>query len=77
MGQGAVRSRMDLRICFRVREPRGVDPVLVQGMLRAGWDAHNFNTPGKLLVSAPGHDRPKRARAYLLSDEVVAATAAH
>ena len=77
MGQGAVRSQMDLRICFRVREPRDVELVLGQGMLRAGWDAHNLNAPGKFLVSAPGYDRPKRARAYLLSDEVVAATAAH
>lgn len=76
MGQGAVRSQMDLRICFRVREPRDVDLVLGQGMLRAGWDAQNLNAPGKFLVSAPGHDRPKRARAYLLSDEVVAARAA-
>jgi len=77
MGQGAVRSQMDLRICFRVREPRDVDLVLGQGMLRAGWDAHNLNAPGKFLVSAPGHDRPKRARAYLLTDEVVIGTAAH
>ena len=77
MGQGAVRSQMDLRICFRVREPRDVDLVLGQGMLRAGWDAHNLNAPGKFLVSAPGHDRPKRARAYLLTDQVVAETAAH
>jgi hypothetical protein len=76
MGQGAVRSQMDLRICFRVREPRDVDLVLGQGMLRAGWDAHNLNAPGKFLVSAPGHDRPKRARGYLLTDQVVAETAA-
>jgi S-DNA-T family DNA segregation ATPase FtsK/SpoIIIE len=76
MGQGAVRSQMDLRICFRVREPRDVDLILGQGMLRAGWDAHNLNAPGKFLVSAPGHDSPKRARAYLLTDEVVAGTAA-
>jgi hypothetical protein len=53
------------------------DLVLGQGMLRAGWDAHTLNAPGKFLVSAPGHDKPKRARAYLLTDEVVAATAAH
>ena len=72
MGAGAVRSQMDLRICFRVREPRDVDLILGQGMLKAGWDAHNLNAPGKFLVSAPGHDRPKRARAYLLTDEVVA-----
>ena len=77
MGAGAVRSQMDLRICFRVREPRDVDLILGQGMLKAGWDAHNLNAPGKFLVSAPGLDRPKRARAYLLTDEVVAYTAAH
>jgi DNA-binding transcriptional ArsR family regulator len=76
MGQGAVRSQMDLRICFRVREPRDVDLVLGQGMLRAGWDAHNLNAPGKFLVSAPGNDRPKRARAYLLTDQIVTETAA-
>jgi hypothetical protein len=72
--------QMDLRIWFRVREPRDVDLVLGQGMLRAcqrlAGDAHNLNAPGKFLVSAPGHDRPKRARAYQLTDEVVAATAA-
>ena len=76
MGQGAVRSQMDLRICFRVRERKDVDLVLGQGMLRAGWDAHNLNAPGKFLVSAPEHDTPKRARAYLLTDQVVADTAA-
>ena len=77
MGQGAVRSQMDLRICFRVREPRDVDLVLGQGMLRAGWDAHNLNAPGKFLISAPGHDKPRRARAYLLTDQAVAETAQH
>jgi hypothetical protein len=76
MGQGAVRSQMDLRICFRIRERKDVDLVLGQGMLRAGWDAHNLNAPGKFLVSAPEHDTPKRARAYLLTDQVVADTAA-
>ena len=76
MGQGAVRSQMDLRICFRVRERKDVNLVLGQGMLRAGWDAHNLNAPGKFLVSAPEHDTPKRARAYLLTDQVVADTAA-
>jgi hypothetical protein len=77
MGAGAVRSQMDLRICFRVREPRDVDLILGQGMLKAGWDAHNLNAPGKFLISAPGHDRPTRARAYLVTDEMVTDTAAH
>ena len=76
MGQGAVRSQMDMRICFRVREPRDVDLVLGQGMLNAGWNAHKLNAPGKFLISAPEHDIPRRARAYLLTDEAVADTAA-
>jgi hypothetical protein len=75
MGQGAVRSQMDLRICFRVREQRDVDLVLGQGMLNAGWNAHKLNAPGKFLVSAPEHDIPRRARAYLVTDEMVARTA--
>jgi FtsK/SpoIIIE family len=76
MGQGVVRSQMDLRICFRVRERKDIDLILGQGMLRAGWDAHNLNAPGKFLISAPEHDTPKRARAYLLTDQVVKITAA-
>ena len=76
MGQGAVRSQMDLRICFRVREQRDVDLILGQGMLTAGWNAHKLNAPGKFLVSAPEHDIPRRARAYLVTDEMVAVTAA-
>jgi S-DNA-T family DNA segregation ATPase FtsK/SpoIIIE len=67
---------MDIRICFRVRERRDVDLILGQGMLAAGWNAHKLNAPGKFLVSAPGHDTPKPARAYLLTDETVAETAA-
>ena len=75
MGQGAVRSQMDIRICFRVRERKDVDLILGQGMLTAGWHAHTLNAPGKFLISAPEHDTPRRARAYLLTDETVSATA--
>jgi hypothetical protein len=32
--------------------------------------------PGLDLLPAPGHDTPKRARAYLLTDQVVTETAA-
>ena len=77
MGQGAVRSQMDTRICFRVRERKDVDLVLGQGMLSAGWHAHTLNAPGKFLVSAPEHATPKRARAYLVTDDDVARTVAH
>jgi FtsK/SpoIIIE family len=73
MGQGALRSQMDLRICFRVRERKDIDLILGQGMLSAGWQAHTLNAPGKFLISAPEHDIPRRARAYLLTDEAVSA----
>ena len=75
MGQGALRSQMDVRICFRVRERQDVDLILGQGMLAAGWHAHKLNAPGKFLISAPEHDTPRRARAYLLTDDAVSATA--
>ena len=75
MGHGAVRSQMDVRICFRVRERKDVDLILGQGMLASGWQAHTLDAPGKFLVSAAEHDTPRRARAYLITDEVVASTA--
>ena len=37
MGQGAVRSQMGVRICFRVRERKDTDFILGQGMLTVGW----------------------------------------
>ncbi|MGH3026217.1 MAG: FtsK/SpoIIIE domain-containing protein, partial [Gaiellaceae bacterium] len=77
MGRGAVRSQMDVRVCLRVRERRDVDLILGQGMLAAGWSAHTLDAPGKFLLSAAeGHDRPRRARAYLVTDEDVRAEAA-
>ncbi|WP_329098200.1 FtsK/SpoIIIE domain-containing protein [Actinomadura citrea] len=75
MGKGAVRSQMDVRVSFRVRERKDVDLILGQGMLNAGWHAQTLNAPGKFLLSAPEHDTPRRARAYLLTDETVRATA--
>jgi hypothetical protein len=77
MGQGAVRSQMDTRICFRVRERKDTDLVLGQGMLNAGWHAHTLNAPGKFLVSAPEHTAPRRARAYLVTDNDVGRTVAY
>ncbi len=76
MGEGAVRSQSDIRLCFRVRERKDGDLVLGQGMLSSGWDAQALNAPGKFLVSAQEHDTPRRARAYLLTDQAVTETAA-
>jgi DNA segregation ATPase FtsK/SpoIIIE-like protein len=75
MGQGAVRSQMDVRICFRVRERKDVDLILGQGMLTAGWNAHALDAPGKFLISAAEHDTPRRVRAYLVTDQAVVDTA--
>jgi len=75
MGQGALRSQMDVRISFRVRERKDTDLILGQGMLAAGWHAHTLNAPGKFFISAPEYDSPRRARAYLLTDEAVARAA--
>ncbi len=76
MGHGAVRAQMDIRVCLRVRERRDTDLILGQGMLAAGWHAHALDAPGKFLVCAPGCDTPRRARAYLVTDDAVRATAA-
>lgn len=75
MGKSAVRSQMDVRLCFRVREARDGDLVLGQGMVKAGWHPHKLDSPGKFLISSPEHDIPRRARSYLLDDEGVQATA--
>lgn len=72
MGHGALRSQMDVRVCFRVRERKDTDLILGQGMLAAGWHPHTLGAPGKFLISAPEHDTPRRARAYLLTDQAVA-----
>ena len=76
MGQGAVRSQMNIRIAFRVEEQRDVDLILGQGMLKAGWQAHKLNAPGKFLVWSPEHDTPRRARAYLVTDNDVTSAVA-
>jgi DNA segregation ATPase FtsK/SpoIIIE, S-DNA-T family len=75
MGNGAVRSQMDIRICLRVRERRDTDLILGQGAHASGWRADTLTTPGTFLISAPGHDTPRRARAYHLTDHDITATA--
>jgi hypothetical protein len=41
----------------------------------SGLPVRRRNAPGKFLISAPEHDIPRRARAYLVTDEAVAYTA--
>jgi S-DNA-T family DNA segregation ATPase FtsK/SpoIIIE len=77
MGQGAVRSQMDVRISFRVRERKDVDLILGQRHARRRMARPHTQRPGKFLIAAAEHDTPKPARAYLLTDEVVEAAANH
>ncbi|MEV6302686.1 FtsK/SpoIIIE domain-containing protein, partial [Actinoplanes sp. NPDC051861] len=76
MGGGALRSQMSVRVCLRVRERRDVDLILDKGMLTTGWHAHTLDAPGKFYVLADGHNQPRRARAYLVTDNDVRKTAA-
>ena len=76
MGQGAVRSQMNIRISFRAGEQRDVDLILGQGTLKAGWNARKLSAPGTFLISSPEHDTPRRARGYLVTDDDVTATVA-
>ncbi|TQS46176.1 FtsK/SpoIIIE domain-containing protein [Cryptosporangium phraense] len=62
MGNGAVRSQMDVRICLRVCERRDVDLVLGQGMLAAGWNAHTLDAAGAIPRRAPAIRLPARRR---------------
>jgi DNA segregation ATPase FtsK/SpoIIIE, S-DNA-T family len=68
MGNGAVRSQMDVRICLRVKERRDADLILGQGSVKSGWQAHAITQPGVFLISAPEHTTPERALAYWLDD---------
>ena len=74
--QRSVAILRRLHLLEEVREQRDVELVLGQGMLKAGWNAHKLNAPGKFLVSAPEHEIPRRARAYLVTDQMVTETAA-
>ncbi|MFI5933714.1 FtsK/SpoIIIE domain-containing protein [Actinoplanes sp. NPDC051494] len=76
MGGGALRSQMSVRVCLRVRERRDVDLILDKGMLGAGWHAHTLDAPGKFYLLADDHNHPRRARAYLVTDDDVRTTAA-
>jgi DNA segregation ATPase FtsK/SpoIIIE, S-DNA-T family len=76
MGGGALRSQMSVRICLRVRERRDVDLILDKAMLSVGWHAHTLDAPGKFYVLADGHNQPRRARAYLVTDHDVSETVA-
>lgn len=68
---GEAKARLSRAQAHAARmERRDVDLILGQGMLAAGWLAHKLNAPGKFLISAPEYDTPRRAHAYLVTDQV-------
>ena len=58
MGQGAVRSQMNIRISFRAGEQRDVDLIPGHGKLKAGWHARKLSAPGTFLISSPRARHP-------------------
>ena len=78
MGQGAVRSQMDTRICFRVRERQRRRPGPRPGHAHRGMARPHAQRPRQVpRLRTPSTPRPKRARAYLVTDDDVARVAAH
>lgn len=75
MGQGAARSQMEIRICFRVRERKDADLIMGTGMLADGWNANVLRDQGKFMISSAEHHDPARARTYLMTDKQVRMTA--
>ena len=74
-----LRSQVDVRISFRVRERKDVELILGQGMLAAGWHAHTLNAPDKFLISGGVAQRiglrpclARRLRALALGRELAA-----
>ncbi|MFF4238412.1 FtsK/SpoIIIE domain-containing protein [Actinomadura geliboluensis] len=61
MGKGAVRSQMDVRVSFRVRERKDVDLILGQGMLTAGWAPTPSTRPASSCCPPPNMTRPDEA----------------
>jgi DNA segregation ATPase FtsK/SpoIIIE, S-DNA-T family len=71
MGNNAVRSQMEIRICLYLKERRDTNLVLGDGMYAAGWRPDALDAPGKFLISAPEHTIPRPARGYWMTDEDV------
>jgi len=68
-----VRSQMDIRICFRVRERKDVDLSSVKECSRR-MHAHTLKRPGKFLISRPSTTHTA-VPAIFCSRETVSATA--
>ena len=72
-----LRTQVAVRVCLGLDEARDVDRILGAGRWAGGWCAERLRLPGSFLIYVPGlHETPRPARAFWLSEEEVARTAA-
>jgi S-DNA-T family DNA segregation ATPase FtsK/SpoIIIE len=74
LGSSLIAPQMAVKVCLRVNTPGEANVVLGPGSASAGWKAHEIpkGKPGTLYLDAPGADSPRLARAYHLTDQMVA-----
>jgi S-DNA-T family DNA segregation ATPase FtsK/SpoIIIE len=72
-----LRTQLAVRVCLGLVDSRDVDRILGPGRWAGGWCADRLRLPGSFLIHVPGvHETPCPARAFWLSEEEVARTAA-
>lgn len=74
---GDLRPHVTIRVCLGLVDSGDVDRILGPGRWGRGWCAERLRLPGSFLIVVPGmHEIPRPARAFWLSEEVVARAAA-
>ncbi|MGH7912407.1 MAG: FtsK/SpoIIIE domain-containing protein [Candidatus Dormibacteraceae bacterium] len=69
------RANLGVRIALRVDETQDGDLILGRGRKAQGWRPDRLTAAGTFLLRSPQHQIARPARAYLLTDERVAALA--
>ncbi len=77
LGSSLIAPQCTVKVCLRVNTPGEANVILGPGSASAGWKAHQIpkGKPGTLYLDAPGADSPRLARAFHVTDEMVARTA--
>src|SRR5262249_4253562 len=77
LGGADMWRQLAVRVCVGLVDSRDVDRILGPGRWAGGWCADRLRLPGSFLIHVPGvHETPCPARAFWLSEEEVARTAA-
>jgi DNA segregation ATPase FtsK/SpoIIIE, S-DNA-T family len=74
LGSPLIAPQMTVKVCLRVNTPGEANVILGPGSAGAGWVAHKISKgkPGTFYLDAPGAETPRLARAYHVTDEMVA-----